>query len=195
MEIFANIYMATRGAKAPANSSKSSWSNNENEQTEDCRESKLKLRDSERALQCDFCDNMYCYKCTRVSAISYDAICRSSQEEGIHWFCFHCRISFHGVTKITKKVNKIEQTQKEILASVEELKDKFSGETTGTSRKEIEMMVREEFEESQSRDERKLNIMCFGLEESSSLNIELKKKEDETTVTSIFQEVMGEEEE
>ena len=169
-------------------------SKNENEQTEDCRECKLKLRDSERALQCDFCDNMYCYKCTRVWAKSYDAICRSSQEEGIQWFCFHCRISFHGVTKITKKVNKIEQTQKEILASVEELMDKVSGETTGASRKEIEMMVREEFEESQHRDERKLNIMCFGLEESSSLNIELKKKEDETTVTSIFQEVMGEEE-
>ena len=74
------------------------------------------------------------------------------------------------------------------------MKDKVSGETTGASRKEIEMMVREEFEESQRRDERKLNIMCFGLEESSSLNIELKKKEDETTVTSIFQEVMGEEE-
>ena len=83
MEIFANINMATRGAKAAANSSQSSGSNSENEQTEDCRECKLKLRDSERALQCDFCDNMYCYKCTRVSAKSYDAICRSSQEEGI----------------------------------------------------------------------------------------------------------------
>ena len=44
------------------NSSKSSVSDNENEQTGDCKECKLKLGDSERALQCDFCDNMYCYK-------------------------------------------------------------------------------------------------------------------------------------
>ena len=84
----------------------------QNEHAEDCIEYKVKLRDSERALQCNVCDNTFCYKCTRVSAKSYDAICISSQEEGIQWFCIHCRISFNGVTKMTKKVYKIEQTQR-----------------------------------------------------------------------------------
>ena len=86
------------------------------DQEEQCRECSVKLRESDIALQCDFCDNMYCYKCTRLTSKSYDALCKSSQEEGISWFCLHCRINFHGVTKIIKKMNKLEQTQKDIAA-------------------------------------------------------------------------------
>ena len=37
----------------------------QNEQAHDCIECKVKLRDSERALQCNFCDYTFCYKCTR----------------------------------------------------------------------------------------------------------------------------------
>ena len=37
---------------------------------------------------------------------------------------------------MTKKVNEIEQTQKEILVSVEELKNKVSNVRSGVSRKE-----------------------------------------------------------
>ena len=144
-------------------------------------ECSVKLRESDRALQCDFCDNMYCYKCTRLTAKSYDALCKSSQEEGISWFCLHCRISFHGVTKITKKMNKLEQTQKEILASLQELRSK-PDDQNGMSQKEVESLVREEFEEQKRIEDRKLNVMCFGLEESSSINIESRKKEDERTV-------------
>ena len=85
-----------------------------------------------------------------------------------------------------KKVNKIEQTLKEILVSVEELKNIVSNVSSCVSRKEIEEMVREEFEEKQRIEERKLNIMCFRLEESSTLSAEMKKKEDETNVTNIM---------
>ena len=102
-----------------------------NEQAEDCIECKVKLRDSERGIQCNFCVNTFCYKCTRVLAESYDAIVKSSQEEGIQWFCIHCRKSFNGVTKMTKKVNKIEQTQNESIVSVEELKNKISNVSSG----------------------------------------------------------------
>ena len=62
---------------------------------------------------------------------------------------------------------------------------------SGASRKYIEEVVREGFEEKQRIEERKVNIMCFGLEESSTLNAEVKKKEDETNVTNIMQEVLG----
>ena len=36
--------------------------------------------------------------------------------------------------------------------------------------------------------------MCFGLEESSGSNIESRKKEDESTVKGIIEEVLGVEE-
>ena len=55
--------------------------------------------------------------------------------------------------------------------------------------------MREEFEEQKRIEDRKLNVMCFGLEESSSINIESRKKEDESTVKGIIEEVLGEEEE
>ena len=76
-----------------------------------------------------------------MTAKSYDVLCKSNQEEGISWFCLHCRISFHGVTKIAKKMNKFEQTQKEILASVQELKSKPSDQN-GMSQKNVESLVR-----------------------------------------------------
>ena len=77
--------------------------------------------------------------------------------------------------------------------SVEELKNKVSNVSSGVSRKGIEEMVREEFEEEQRIEERKFNIMCFGLEESSTLYAEIKK-EDETNVTNIMQEVVEDKE-
>ena len=94
---------------------------------------------------------------------------------------------------MTKKVNKIEQTQNKILVTVEELKNKVSNVSSGVSRKEIAEMVREEFEEKQCIEEGKFNIMCFWLEESSTLNAEMKK-EDETNVTNIMQEVLRDDE-
>ena len=95
---------------------------------------------------------------------------------------------------MTKIVNKIEQTQKEILVSVEELKNKVSNVSSGVSRKEIEEMLWEDFEEKQRIEEMKFNIMCFGLEERSTLNAEVKKKEDENNVINIMQEALGDDE-
>ena len=62
---------------------------------------------------------------------------------------------------MTKKVNIIEQTRKEILVSVEEVKNKVSNVRSGVSRKEIEEMVREEFEEKQRIEERKFKAVLL----------------------------------
>ena len=64
----------------------------------------------------------------------------------------------------------------------------------GASKIEIEEMIREEFNEQKRIEERKLNIMCFGIEESLSVNIETRKKDDEVAVSSILEEVLGDEE-
>ena len=50
----------------------------QNEQAENCIKCRVKLRNSERTLQCNFCDDSFCYKCTRVPAKSYDVICNST---------------------------------------------------------------------------------------------------------------------
>ena len=63
------------------------------------------------------------------------------------------------------------------------------------SQKKVESLVREEFEEQKRIEDRKLNVMCFGLEESSSINIEIRKKGDESTLKGIIEDVLGVEEE
>ena len=55
------------------------------------------------------------------------------------------------------------------------------------SQKDVESIVNEELEEQKRIEDRKLNVMCFGLEESSSINIESRKKEDESTVKGIIE--------
>ena len=97
--------MFQRGRRSVLNCSQQSAiaEMSQNDQAEDCIECKVRFRDPERGIQCNFRDNKFCCKCTRVSAESYDAICKSSQEEGIQWFCIHCRIHLKGVTKMTKK--------------------------------------------------------------------------------------------
>ena len=77
---------------------------------------------------------------------------------------------------------------------MQELKSKPSDQN-GMSQKEVESLVREEFEEQKRVEDRKLNVMCFGLEESSTINVEARKKEDESTVKGIIEEVLRVEEE
>ena len=127
-----------------------------------------------------------------MSNKSYEALCKS-QNEGLSWFCVHCRISFSGVTKMTNKINQLEQTQKEIVVTVKELKEKDSDSDKQISRQEIEDLVREEVKEQKRIDERKLNTMCFGLEESNQSSVENRRSDDEDRLLGIMKEVMGDE--
>ena len=67
--------------------------NHNGEESDECIECNTQLKNSDKSLQCVFCDNCFCFKCTRVSNKSYEALCKS-QNEGLSWFCVHCRISF-----------------------------------------------------------------------------------------------------
>ena len=82
------------------------------------------------------------------------------------------------------------------MASVQQLQNKVSEESQASwvSKKEVEDVVREEFEEQKRIEDRKLNIMCFGIKESKSINLEARKKDDATIVNDIIHEVLGEEE-
>ena len=68
-EDFEDRNMSQRGRRSVLSCSQQSANAemSQTEQAEDCIECKVKLRDSERALQCNFYDNTFCYKCTWVS--------------------------------------------------------------------------------------------------------------------------------
>ena len=54
-------------------------------------------------------------------------------------------------------------------------------------------MVREEVEEQKRIEERKLNIMCFGLDEINQSSVENRRSDDEDRLLGIMKEVMGDE--
>ena len=54
-------------------------------------------------------------------------------------------------------------------------------------------MVREEVEEQKRIEERKLNIMCFGLEKINQSSVENRRSDDEDRLLGIIKEVMGDE--
>ena len=63
---------------------------------------------------CDFCENKYCFMCSTVSSKEDSQQLGSCKNEnGMLWFCSHCRISFSGVKKMLCRVTKLEQTQAE----------------------------------------------------------------------------------
>ena len=147
---------------------------------ENCADCKIVLHDQDASAICDFSENTFCYICSRISDKSlYNKIARNVNEDGLMWYCPHCRISFPGVKKTVLKVAQLEKTQEEILDKLQKL------ENGG-----IDNIVQEALEEKQNIEERKLNVVCFGLAESEKGNSEERRQDDESKLVSIINEVM-----
>ena len=111
----------------------------------------------ENLVQCDFCENSFCFACSNVTdKPSFHQIVRNTEENGLNWFCKHCRFSFPGVKKIDCRVTKVENKQEETVQHLEKL------ESNG----DIDQKVNEAMHEYREIENRKFNIMCFGLAES-----------------------------
>ena len=72
-----------KGRRMASRSSVHEASQIENEENDECRECKIKLRETDRALHCDFCDNIFCYKCTKVTAKMMLYV-RAHKRRGLH---------------------------------------------------------------------------------------------------------------
>ena len=126
---------------------------------------------SDPPVQCDFCDNVYCYKCSDISSkAQYKKLCIVAKEEdGTMWFCRHCRTSVPGVKKMTVRVTKVEETQSQVLKRLESLEKTTEG---------IDEKIKEAMQEQKEVDIRKLSVMCFGLRESTEESQEERISEE-----------------
>lgn len=111
-------------------------------------------------VECDFCDNSYCFKCSEISSkAQYKKLCLNvKEEEGTLWFCKHCRTSVPGVKKMVVRVTKIEETQSNILERLDNLEKSNEG---------LDEKIKGAIQEQKEVDGRRLNIMCFGLAEEN----------------------------
>ena len=128
-----------------------------------CGDCKKKIYTNDPPVECDFCNNVFCFKCSEISSKpQYKKLSSSAKEEdGMMWFCVHCRISNPGVKKMLIRVTKLEENQSSVLERLGNLEQ----QSEGTDDKIKGVVI-----EQREIDNRKLNIMCFGLKESTEEN-------------------------
>jgi len=105
-----------------------------------CKDCGQKFHASNRAIECSFCENMYCQKCSKVKQTVFNEI---GKIEGIMFNCIHCRIAMPSISKVLAKIESMEER----LVRVEKKNNpevKINKETIGE-------LVREEKEEDQER--------------------------------------------
>ena len=97
------------------------------------------------------------------------------------WFCIHCRISNPGVKKILVKVTKIEETQTSVLDRLDSLEQQNEG---------LDDKIKNAVIEQREVDIRKLNIMCFGLKESTEENVDIRNVAEKANLSHIIHDVL-----
>ena len=97
------------------------------------------------------------------------------------WFCIHCRTSVPGVKKMVIRVTKIEETQSSVLERLDKIEEQNEG---------LDEKIKGAVLEQREIDNRKLNIMCFGLSESTEENAELRSAEELTKVKHIINNIL-----
>ena len=123
-------------------------------------------------VQCDFCDNVYCYKCSEISSKAQykkNYVLKLRKRMAQCGFCRHCRTSVPGVKKMTVRVTKVEETQSQVLNRLDSLEKTTEG---------IDEKIKEAIQEQKEVDIRKLSVMCFGLRESTEESQEERNAEE-----------------
>ena len=149
----------------------------------DCGDCKKKIYTNDPPVECDFCNNVFCFKCSDISSkAQYIKLSSSAkEEEGMMWFCIHCRFSNPGVKKMLVKVTKIEETQTSVLDRLDSLEQQNEG---------LDDKIKNAVIEQREVDLRKLNIMCFGLKESTEENVDIKNEAEKTNLSRIIHDVL-----
>ena len=134
-------------------------------------------------VECDFCENVFCFKCSEVSTkTQYKKLSTASkEEEGTMWFCIHCRTSVPGVKKMVIRVTKIEETQVNVLERLDKLEEQNDG---------LDEKIKGAIFEQKEIDNRKLNVMCFGLTESTEETAELRSNDEVSKLKHIITNVL-----
>lgn len=135
-----------------------------------CAECNSEIGNSDKALLCDMCENWFCNKkCLNFNNADYTRIGKTKENDGVMWFCKHCRISFPGTKKIVSRFNSMEKRQDLLESKFEELEKKI--DSNGNKEKlDLSEVVGNVLTEQSEREKRKLNVICFGLSESNELN-------------------------
>lgn len=150
-----------------------------------------------KSIECDVCDAWFCLKCSKVKTAIFEEI---SEDESFLWTCPNCRNALPGIKKILVTLTQLQAKTSELEEKVKQLEKKCEGPPRNdiptrpppaNEQKNIAEMVSEVITEQNERESRRLNIVCFGLSESTRDTGEGRSNEDESRIQKVVTEVMN----
>jgi hypothetical protein len=135
--------------------------------SDNCNHCNKKVKEKEKALQCEICEMWYHIECRGVSVAMYKLLI--GEGKNIHWFCDNCN---GAVAKIYKVVCTVQNRQDVIEDKV----DKISG-SLNDMKENINDTIDKRLEERKNRRRREQNLILFNVPES--------KSEDEDTASTL----------
>ena len=157
-----------------------------------CSDCKRTVHTRDLPVECDFCENLFCFKCSKIeSKETYKTF--GSKDDGMLWFCNHCRVSFKGVKKMLFTVSKLEQKQEQLELKQDDMQEKqveMKNRLDNLESSGIDEKTKEAISEQRERELRKLSFMCFGLPESELDTTEGRNNEDFQRIREITSYVM-----
>ncbi|XP_052761306.1 uncharacterized protein LOC128203795 [Mya arenaria] len=142
-----------------------------------CKDCTQALGNKLKGLQCSFCENYYCQKCTKLKTTLFNDI---SKEESVLFSCVHCRIAMPAMRKMMAKIISFEQR-------IEKLEESM----VSCDKDMVRNVILEEKEEELERDRRRLNVVIYSLPESTNPSIEQRKEEDIREVDFIINNTLN----
>lgn len=188
--IYLNLKMPPKPEKGQGGSSKV----NDVEPEYKCSECSMDIGGGgggKKSIKCDFCNNWYCMKCTKLKQSLFNEI---GKESSILWTCIHCKKSLPGIMNLMSKVSSLESKLLEMERKFENLNGTGNMTTTTsvcTDKELIREVLREEKMEESELEARKLNIIVHSLKESDKQTLEQKKTEDYNIVMKILNDELS----
>ncbi|KAH3872368.1 hypothetical protein DPMN_035584 [Dreissena polymorpha] len=144
-----------------------------------CKDSNQPFGQKFKGIECGFCENSYCQKCTKLKTQIFNEI---GKEESILFSCVHCRIAMPFMRKIITKMESLE-------TRVDKLEKSLGN---GTCDKNIiKDIIRQDKEEEQNHESRRLNVVENSLTEHSEESIEGQKERDTWEVNIILNDTLN----
>ena len=123
---------------------------------------------------CNFCEHWFCLTCSKLKKVVYQALKESP--ESLMWFCISCLTTFPGVKKMMIKVTNLEEKYDKLDERINKI------EKQPNNVENIEEIVRQEVREVRDIEARRLQLVCFNLPESLSLDSETRLMDDEQSL-------------
>ena len=158
-------------------------SSEEPERKDKCLECKADLSKAAKSIECDFCRNWYCFKCSKLKQVLFNEIAKA-QDVGILWTCTHCRIALPGIKDLMSRLAVLE-------VKVDKLSKAPVHDDLAIEKEVIRSIVREEKKEEEEICARKLNVVVHALPESEYESVEERKEDDLSTLKSIINDTLN----